>query len=144
MAKAQKNAQQVSQKWSRNLSGATQSITDGVNAVTQAPGVAAAAQQQAMLAKLTAAVQSGKWAARVSAVGLNDWKTAMTTKGIQRVASGAQAAEPKMAKFLTDFLPVAAQVSQEVSAMPKVTIEDSVNRSATAIRRFAAWGASRK
>lgn len=97
-----------------------------------------------MLAKVTAAIQSGKYANRVQSVSLSDWKSAYINKGIPRVASGAQAAQPKMQAFLQDFLPVAAAVSAQVDAMPKATIEDSVNRAATAIRAFAAYGASRK
>jgi hypothetical protein len=141
---AQKNPQQVASKWARNLGASTQDITDGVNAVTTSPTQAAAAQQAAMLQKLTAAVNNGKWARGLNRVSLADWKTAMISKGVQRVASGAQTAEPKMAKFMTDFLPVAQQVSQQVKAMPKLTLQDSKNRVNAAIDAFAAWGASRK
>lgn len=144
MAKAQKQAAQVAQKWSQNLSASTTSITNGVNAVQQAPGAAAAARQALMKSKLNAAIDSGKWAARVQSVSLGDWKAAMLNKGVQRVASGAQAAQPKMQAFMNDFLPVAAQVSATVDAMPKNTIEDSVARAGAAIRAFAQWGASRK
>lgn len=144
MAKGQKNASQVAQKWSQNLSASTTSIQNGVNAVQTAPGQTAAGRQALMKAKLNAAIDSGKWAARVGSVSLGDWKAAMLNKGVQRVASGAQAAQPKMQAFLTEFLPVAAQVSATVDAMPKNTIEDSVARAGAAIRAFAQWGASRK
>lgn len=142
--KAQKNASSVAKKWSQNLGASTTSITEGVNAVQVAPGVAAASRQALLKSRLNAAIDSGKWAARVQSVSLGDWKQSMTTKGIQRIASGAQAAEPKMTKFLNDFLPVAAQVSAQVDSMPKNSIEDSVARAGAAIRAFAAWGAARK
>lgn len=144
MAKAPKPAAQVAQKWAQNLGASTTSIQNGVNAVQTAPGQIAASRQALMKAKLNAAIDSGKWASRVGNVSLSDWKSAMLNKGVQRVASGAQAAQPKMQAFLTDFLPVAAQVSQTVDAMPKNTIEDSVARAGAAIRAFAQWGASRK
>lgn len=144
MAKAQKNASQVAKKWASNLGASTTSITEGVNAVQTAPGQTAAARQQLMKAKLNAAIDSGKWASRVSSVPLGDWKQAMLTKGVQRVATGAQAAEGKMTKFMNELLPVAAAISAQVDSMPKNTIEDSVARAGAAIRAMAAFGASRK
>lgn len=144
MAKAQKSAATVSQKWAQNLSASTTSIQAGVNAVTQAPGAAAAAAQALMKAKLNAAIDSGKWAARVSGVTAPEWKNAMLTKGLPRVASGAQAAQPKMQAFMNDFLPVAAAVSQEVAAMPKNSLEDSLARVRVAITRFSDFGKNRK
>jgi len=119
-------------------------MQNGANAVQTAPGVAAAAHQQLMLAKVTDAINSGKWASRVQAVPLSEWKAAYINKGIPRVASGAQAAAPKMQAFLQEFLPVAAAVSAQIDSMPKNTLDDSVARSAAAIRAFAAFGKSRK
>ena len=141
---AQKNPQTVAQKWSRNLGAATQDITDGVNAVQTAPTQQAANAKATMIAKLTQAVNNGKWERGLARVSLQDWKTAMIQKGVQRVASGAQSAEPKMAAFMTQFLPVAQQVSQQVKSMPKITVEDSIARSAAAIRAFKAFGDQRK
>jgi len=144
MAKAQKNAASVAKKWVQNTGAASQAYTDGVNAVQVAPGQLAAAAAPKMLAKVTAAINSGKYASRVSGVSLGSWKSSATTKGAQRLGPGATAAEPKMTAFLNEFLPIAAQVSAQVDSMPKMTIEDSVARSAAAIRAFAQWGASRK
>lgn len=144
MAKAPKNPSTVAQKWAQNLGASTTSIQNGVAAVQEAPGAKAASQAQLLKAKFNAAVDSGKWASRVGSVSLQDWKNSMTTKGIQRVASGAQAAQPKMQSFMQQWLPVAAQISATVDAMPKNTIEDSVNRAAAAIRAAADFGKSRK
>jgi hypothetical protein len=96
----------VAAKWAANLAGSTTSITAGVNSVTQAPGQAAAAQK-AVWAQNVAASQA-KWARNVAAVPLSDWQQAMITKGIPRVASGATAAEPKMAAFMGKLLPYVA------------------------------------
>jgi hypothetical protein len=144
LAKAPKSAAQGAQKWAQNLSASTTSIQAGVNAVQTAPGQAAAEHQALMKAKLNAAIDSGKWAARVSSVTTAEWKQAMLTKGLPRVASGAQAALPKYQSFANDFYPVAAQVSQEVSQMPKNSIEDSLARVRVAITRFSDFGKNRK
>jgi hypothetical protein len=140
---AQKNAAKVAQKWATNLGASTQSITDGINAVTVAPTAAAAAKKGAMLQRLTAAVNSGKWEKGLNRVSLTDWKTATITKGVQRIASGAQAAEPKMQAFMTQWLPVAQQISDQVKTMPKLTVEDSIARVRFAITAAQAFGKSR-
>lgn len=123
---------QVAQKWSRNLSGATQSITDGVNGVTEAPGVAAARQKTLWLQRVQAS--QDKWATRVAAVPLSEWQEKMRTVGIPRIASGATANQPKFAQFMTAFLPHVENVARTVRAMPKGTIDDSIARAAAQIR----------
>ncbi|KKN10112.1 hypothetical protein LCGC14_1039950 [marine sediment metagenome] len=59
----------------------------------------------------------------------------MLTKGVQRIASGAKAAEPKMAAFMADFLPHVTTVQNEIETMPDLTIEDSIARAAHWMRR---------
>lgn len=119
-------------KWQRNLAAATQDIASGVAQVSVAPGQAAARQQQAYLQNVQANVQ--KWARRVGAVSLADWQRAMTEKGIPRVATGAQQAQPKMAQFLGEFLPHVDRVASQVRSMPKTTLEDGIARAVAQIR----------
>lgn len=129
---AQKDPTQVAAKWRANLGGSTQSITDGVNAVTTAPGRAAANQKQLWIQQVTASAD--KWAARVGAVSLEEWRTQMINKGVPRVASGAQAAEPKMASFMAEFLPHVERVAQQVRSMPKGGIDNAIARASAQIR----------
>jgi len=139
-----KNPQQIAAKWARNLGNSTQDIAAGIDAVTVSPTQQAAARQNEMLQKLTASVQNGKWAAGLSRVSLAEWKDAAKNKGVQRIAQGAQTAQPKMARFMTDWLPVADQISQTVKAMPKLTLQDSINRAAAAITAASQFGESRR
>lgn len=118
----------VAQKWATNLAASTQAITDGVNAVAVAPGQAAARQKAVYLANVQAS--AGKWATNVAAVTLQDWQTAMTTKGIPRVASGATAAQPKMQAFMTKLLPY---VANGVGTLPA---RGDINAN---IARMVAW-----
>lgn len=106
--------QTAAQRWAQNLGASTQKITDGINAVTEAPGVAAARQSQVWLQRTTAS--HDKFKANVQAVSLQSWKDSAITKGVARVASGAQAAQPKMADFLTQFLPHVQQVRSTLPA----------------------------
>lgn len=94
---------QIAQKWATNLAGATETIKAGIQAVSVAPGQAAARQAQAYIQGVQAAQQ--KWQRNVSAVSLAEWQQATIDKGVNRIATGAQAAQPKMQSFLVKLLP---------------------------------------
>lgn len=124
---------QIAATWAARLASSTQKITDGVNAVTVAPGQAAA-RQKGVWAQNVAAAQD-KWASRVAAVPLTDWQAAMTTKGVQRVATGAQAAQPKMAAFMGQLLPY---IAQQKAALPaRGTLDQNIARSTQFITGMA-------
>ena len=128
---------QVAQKWQQRLSQSTQQITDGVNAVQQAPGAKAAQAKALWVQQVTAAAD--KWAQRTGAVTLDAWKAAMINKGIPRVATGAQAATPKVEAFMTQFLPHVEAVAQRVRAMPKGGLANGINRATAQIQGNAAF-----
>lgn len=104
--------------------------------MSQSPTERAAAKQNKMLQNLTAAVQSGKWANRLRAVSLEQWKEAVRQKGVGRVAAGVQAAKNDMAAFGEQLLSYEAALQAKIQAMPDLTIEDSINRAATWIREM--------
>lgn len=132
-----KTADQATQNWVQHLSAATQQITDGVGRVNRAPGAAAAAQKQRWFARLTAS--QDKWARNVAAVPLQEWQQAMINVGIPRIAQGAQAKQGKFTNFMQSFLPYLQQGVARVDAMPNVTLEDSIARSAAMIRHNAGF-----
>lgn len=121
---AAKDPNAVGTKWSNNLANSTQSITDGVNGVTKAPGMAAVAQSAVWLANTQASVD--KWKRNTGKVTVDEWKQSMITKGIPRIAAGANAAQPKMVAFLTDFLPFVDRVVQ--SLPPRGGLDQNINR----------------
>ena len=125
-------AQQAAAKWRDRLTASTQQMTDGVNAVTTAPGQKAAAAQQLWLQRVQASAP--KWARNVAAVSLESWKNDMINVGIPRVATGANAKVGKVESFMTEFLPHVEQVAQKVRAMPKGDINQSIARAAAQIQ----------
>jgi hypothetical protein len=129
--------QQAQQKQATRLKAAIPDMKTGIQNVTVAPGVAAAAKSDKMLTNLTASVQSGQWAKRVSAVSLSDWQSAAINKGTARVAAGIDAAAQKVTDFYTQLFPFQDSLVAQVKKMPDMTIEDSVNRAATMIRGMA-------
>lgn len=94
---------QIAAHWAQNLSGATAKITAGVNAVSTAPGQAAARQKAVWLQNVTA--KADKWAANTAAVSLQTWQQDMVSKGIPRIGQGAQASQAKFAAFMGKLLP---------------------------------------
>lgn len=121
---AAKNPQTISKKWSNNLQGSTQQITESVQAVTTSPTQLAARKTDVMKARFIAAIDSGKVAAGLNRVTLPDWQHAMIAKGVPRIQQGATEGRPKVETFLTKFLPFAESVSQKIKSMPNATDAD--------------------
>lgn len=124
---AKLNAQDATSKWVSNLSNSTAIIKRGVDAVTVAPGVAAANSVQLWLQRIQQSAD--KWKKNVGAVSLQDWQSAMSNYGIARIAQGAQAKQGKYTKFAEGFFPYLQQGMDKVKAMPKGDINASIARS---------------
>lgn len=114
----------AAQRWVAGLTNAGPKITDGINSVTVAPGQRAAAQADVWAANTAAA--KGKFAKNSAAVPLETWKAAARDKGVARIATGASAAQQKMAAVLNKLLPVLAQ--EAASLPPRGTFEQNVQR----------------
>ena len=119
---------EISEKWGRRLKASVQDIQRGIDAVTESPAEAAIAKQDKMLTNLTAAVQSGRWAAGLQKVTLADWKSRTKEKVASRIAGGVDGAMTKRRDFDQYLTNTLNQVLTQVSQMPDMTFEDSVNR----------------
>lgn len=126
---------QAAAAWAQRLASSTDRIQQGVQGVTTAPGQAAA-RQKAVWASQVAASQD-KWASRVAAVSLPDWQQSMIQKGVPRVASGAQAAQPKFAAFMTQLLPHIAATT--ASLPPRGTLDQNINRMTQFVRGMSTF-----
>jgi hypothetical protein len=125
---ARVTATEAAEKWARRTGQSTQDYVSGVKRVSQAPGVKAAQQSNAMLAGVTASVQSGDWQRKVAAVTLGDWQKAATDKGATRLASGVTAAAPKMAGVMAKVLADVDATLAEVERIPRGDINANIQR----------------
>lgn len=122
------SAADVAAKWSRNLLANKSSITAGINAVTESPTEKAAKAQQAYADGCAEAASSGRFAAGCRAVSLEDWRSAAINKGLRNLDTGVKAAEPKMTKFMEQYLPFVQQTSAQIQRMPKGSRSDAMAR----------------
>jgi len=129
--------EEAADKHAKRLKGSLEEMESGVNKVTTAPGQAAAKKQTKMLANLTKAVQDGTWARRVAGVTLEEWKSKMIDKGLNRVAGGIDAARDKQINFFSQLLPAIDAAQAKVKAMADLTLEDSISRMTTMVREMA-------
>lgn len=115
---------QAAAAWVQGLSAKTAKIQAGAQAVTVAPGQAAARNAQAYLAGVQQSFD--KWKRNTAAVSLQDWQTAFVQKGVPRIAPGAQAAQAKMTAFMGQLLPYVASGRGQLPA--RGTFEQNVQR----------------
>jgi hypothetical protein len=125
---------QLAAAWAQNLAGASQRMTAGANAVTTSPGQAAAAQQATWLANVTAS--ANLWASKVAAVSTAQWQQAYITKGVPRVATGAQQAQASFAATLGRI--IQAEKSIVASLPARGNLDQNIARSAAFQRAMAA------
>lgn len=128
-----KNPRQVAEKWAKNLSMSTDSIKQGVQAVTVSPMEKAAARQDAYVNGVQRAAASGKWQRGLRRKNLGDWQTAMTGKGLQRISGGATAAIPAMDGFMSQWLPYEDQLKTKLASMPRGDFEQNKQRAIAAM-----------
>ena len=129
--------EEIAAKQASRLKGSLDAVRQGVERVTVAPGKAAAAQsakwQQAMSSQDTL----NKWKTNVGNVTLEQWQDAMLNKGVGRISAGIDASIPKMVEYYQRAIPHINRGQAELERMPKLTLEDSIQRATYWIRHMA-------
>jgi hypothetical protein len=120
--------QQINDKWASNARNAVNSYKAGIQGVTEAPGIAAARNQDVMRQRILEAIDSGRWARRVSSVPLQTWQSAAQGKGATNYPGGIEAGKAKQLAFGQVFYPLMAQAKQAVRQMPNLTRADKLRR----------------
>lgn len=136
-------ASAVANRWANGMSGASEKMKAGIQAVTESPTSKAARRSDAYLQGVQRAVASGKYQAALERVTLEDWKKAAIDKGINRVASGAMEAKGKFQTFMQEFLPFLEQGVRALEAQPRGDIEQNIQRAVTMMRYNATFRRNR-
>lgn len=129
---ARVTAEQAARKWAQRTAAATEDYRQGVQRVTQAPGQAAAAKVDTYRDRTMQAVN--KWQRKVAAVPLGDWQQMTMTKGAANIATGVQAAQPKMANAMSKVLSDVDAVVAQVKSMPNTTLDQRIARASAFAR----------
>lgn len=127
-----------SEKWARRTAAAGTDWAEGVKAVTDAPGAAAAAKADAWQAKLTDPSTKEKYRRNVAAVPLQEWKD-KTSAASGRFTGGAQGAQDKMLRHQQAVEAHMEAGLRQLATMPSVTLEDKIARSAFWQRHMATY-----
>lgn len=126
-------AQQAAANWAKGMGNAGEKIKAGVQAVTESPTAKAAARADAYLQGVQRAVTERRFQDALLRVSTQDWKDAMLNKGVNRIGSGAIAAQGDFANFMQEFLPF---IQQGVNSLPpRGGIDQNIER-ATQMMRY--------
>ncbi|NMC33945.1 MAG: hypothetical protein GYA36_15995 [Veillonellaceae bacterium] len=125
------NSTTFASRWKTGMNNASQTIQDGVNAVTEAPGQKAAAVADLWVQNTTNA--KNKWATNVASVTLSDWKNSMIKKGIPALTNAVALAEPKVKSAADKLIP---NINSLVDTLPArgATLSQNLER----VRHMAA------
>jgi len=134
---AKLTAAEFQEKHARRLKAAVEDVRKGIDRVTENPCEKAAGKQDKMLTNLTAAVTSGKWAAGLKRVSLEDWKKKARDIGVNRIAAGIDGAKEKTIAFAEQLLPHIDREKAKIAGMPDVTLDDNINRMTSFVRGMA-------
>jgi hypothetical protein len=135
---ARVTASEYSEKWVRRLGQSTEDIRKGINRVTEAPGIKAAKQQNAMITNLNKAVTDGTWAKQVAGVSLEDWKKSAIDKGVARIGAGVTAAAASQVQMAERLLVAVDASVAEANKTPRGDLEANITRMTTFARGMAA------
>jgi hypothetical protein len=123
----------AAQRWATGFSASGDKWQAGVEGVTVAPGQLAARAGDRWAANTQAALP--RYKANSAAVTREAWVAMTVTKGRPRLASGAQAAQDKMAQVFTRLFP---HIDATVRSLPpRGDLEANIARSAAFARGMA-------
>ena len=133
-----KDAAAATAKYTAGASQGQAAYAAGVAATTIDPTAAAVAAQAKLQANFLAALQSGRWARNLQAVGIAGWKAAVAAKAAN-YGVGIAAGATKYQQAYQNMLPQMQSLQAQIDTMPNVTIGDANARSAAWATGMRNW-----
>lgn len=133
-----KDAGAATAKYTAGASAGQAAYSAGVQATTKDPTALAVAAQAKLQANFLAALQSGRWARNLQAVGAAGWKAAVLAKAAN-YGVGIAAGATKYQAAYQSMLPQMQSLQAQIDAMPNVTIGDANARSAAWATGMRNW-----
>jgi len=115
-------------KWKQHLDNAGDQIKLGVERVTVAPGVLAAAQEEKFRVNILKSIDNHRWANEVKRVTLTEWQDKMINIGLPRIRAGTEAAVPEVEEFAAKLFPHIEAGQAALEKMPSVSLSDNIDR----------------
>jgi len=128
MARIKVTPAEFAAKWKSHLDGAGEQIKIGVERVTVAPGVLAAAQEEKFRVNINKSIDNHRWANEVKRVSLEDWRSKMINVGIPRIRAGTEAAVGEVQEFASALFPHIEAGQAALDKMPSVSLTDNIDR----------------
>src|SRR5260221_5456960 len=104
-------------RWQQGASTGQTRFTEGVQSTTVDPTQRAIQAQAKLLSGFNDAVQSGRWARNLAAVGAAGWKSATLAKA-NNYSTRISAGVPKYHAAMQTWLPIIMSASSQVQSMP--------------------------
>ena len=121
-----------------NVAQAIPKIKEGISAVSESPGVAAADNIEVMVQNFMAKYSSGELEAALRGIDLGAWKTA-TLAGAARIGPGMERKRATIEAFHRQLQAYQLAYTQEIDEMPSGTMEASRARMNTNFDKMAAF-----
>jgi hypothetical protein len=115
------------QRWKDSAATGQQRYTEGIQASQVDVVARAIAAQPKMLANVTQAVTSGRWARGLQARGTAGWKSAALAKA-NNYSTGIAAGGDNYSAAMQTWLPIIDSAAAQVHSMPNQSFADSVAR----------------
>lgn len=132
-------ADQVAAKWKLRAGAAGADWLNGIKRTDVDPAAAAVANKDKWVAKMTDPATHDKWSNNLGLVTKSSWQASCEAKGAPRYTSGINAAVDKYRQRIAGVLSHIAVGKAALEALPNVTIEDAIARSAQFIRHMATY-----
>lgn len=115
------------QRWVDSAGLGQQRYTEGIQASQVDVVARAISAQPKMLANVTQAITTGRWARGLQQVGTAGWKAAALAKA-SNYSTGITAGKAKYDTAMQTWGPVIDAAAASVHNMPNATFQDSINR----------------